>query len=107
MSTAWKKLPPYRGSLAKGCLTCGSAHDVLPLNSSLAVGFGLVTVTRDGDVVWQGDDSGVWLRRFERRAAKDPDHDWRVRFDAPLWDGVYQRQGEAHWVLVEKGRGFA
>jgi len=103
----WTKLPAYEGSRSKGCLHCGSVHEALPLTHPLAVGFGQVTVTRDGEYVWAGDDPSVWLRRFERRAAADPNHDWRVRFDAPLWEGVYQRQGEAYWVLVEKGMGFA
>lgn len=104
---AWTKLAPYEGSRSKGCLHCGLAHEALPLTTPLAVGFGQVAVTRDSETVWSGDDPGVWLRRFERRAAADPDHDWRVVFLAPLWDGVYQRHGEAHWVLVEKGMGFA
>ena len=93
--SAWTKQPPYE------------AHDELPLMAMLSVGFGSVTVTRDDETVWSGDDPRVRLRRFERRAAADLEHDWRVRFDAPLWDGVYQRHGERHWVLIEKGLGFA
>jgi hypothetical protein len=107
LEQSWMKLPPHEGSHSKGCLCCGSVVETLPLSTVLAVGFGMVTVTRDDDVVWAGDDEHVWLRRFERRAQADPDHDWRVRFDAPLWDGVYQRHAEGEWVLVEKGRGFA
>lgn len=105
--TTWDKLPAYQGAHHKGCLHCGQLHDALPINSVLAVGFGVVQVTRDGVTVWSGDDEHVWLRRFENRAAQDPDHDWRVWFNAPLWDATYQRHGNQHWVLVEKGIGFA
>jgi len=103
---SWIKLSPLPSS-HKGCLCCGALHAALSLRTPLAVGFGMVDVTRDGERIWSGDDERVWLRRFENRAAKDPDHDWRVWFNAPLYDATYQRQGEAHWVLVEKGMGFA
>jgi hypothetical protein len=79
----------------------------LALSTPLDVGFGMVTVSRDGEWVWSGDDEHVWLRRFERRAAADPDHDWRVVFDSALHSETYQRQGAGEWVLVEQGRGFA
>lgn len=97
----------YEGPRNKGCLNCGAHHSSLPLMVPLAVGFGMVAVTKDGECLWSGDDEHVRLRRFERRAAADPDHDWRVRFDAPLSDATYQRHGERHWVLIEKGMGFA
>lgn len=103
----WTKLPAYEGSRTKGCLNCGGVHETLPMSSVLAVGFGIVIVSRDDETVWSGDDPHVWIRRFERRAAADPDHDWRVEFIGPLWDATYQRQGERHWVLVQKGLGFA
>jgi hypothetical protein len=102
----WSKLEPLPAQ-SKGCLNCGAVHESLRISAPLAVGFGFVSVTRDGERVWEGDDEHVWLRRFERRAAADPDHDWRVYFNAPLWEATYQRQGEKHWVLVEKGMGFA
>ena len=38
------------------------------------------------------------------------DVDWEIEviaFHAPLYSAVYQRQGDAAWVLVEKGHGFA
>ena len=104
--TAWTKLPPLDRP-SQGCLFCPPKPVVLPISTPLAVGFGVVCVTRDGETVWAGDDPGVWLWRFEHRAADDPDHDWRVRFHAPLSDNTYQRQGEREWVLVEKGIGFA
>lgn len=98
---------PWQGTRNRGCLNCGDHHDSLPMSAVLAVGFGMVTVSRDGESFWMGDDEHVWIRRFERKAAADPEHDWRVRFDAPLSDATYQRHGERHWVLIEKGLGFA
>lgn len=101
------RLPPYEGPRSKGCLNCGAHAVKLPMSAILAVGFGIVTVSRDGETVWSGDDPHVWIRRFECRAAADPDHDWRVHFLAPLSEATYQRHGEREWVLVEKGLGFA
>ena len=101
----WKRLPAL--DYAQGCPCCPRKPVVLGMGTPLAVGFGIVSVTRDGEYVWQGDDTRVWLRRFERRAAADPHHDWRGQFLAPMSDNTYQRQGEREWVLVEKGIGFA
>lgn len=107
---SFKLLPPIKGSIA--CLTCGSgSHDIMDMNDLLGVGFGDVTVTKDGELIyseigremnelWNGEDA-------ENEALKDPDHDWRVHFYAPLYEAHYQRQGDKHWVLVEKGEGFA
>lgn len=80
----------------------------LRLATPLAVGFGSVTVKRDGKVVWIGDDEHVWLRRFERRAAADdPTVGWSVNFLGPLSESTYRRVGSANWQLVGTGRGFA
>jgi hypothetical protein len=54
----------------------------------------------ENEQFWTGQDA-------EDAASKDPDHDWRVHFYAPLYEAHYQRQDEKHWVLVEKGQGFA
>jgi hypothetical protein len=105
-ATEWRKLEPLeRGPV--GCLNCGPKPTTLRMSRELCVGFGQVWVTRDDETIWAGDDPHVWVRRFERRAADDPDHDWRIHFDAPLWDATYQRHGEREWVLVKKGLGFA
>ena len=109
---AWDKQPAIEsGGVA--CMTCGcGAHGLMDLERLLAVGFGGVNVTRDGesvyseaeatekDAFWQGKDA-------ESAAMKDPDHDWRVEFFAPLYEAEYQRQSEGHWVLIRKGDGFA
>jgi len=66
----------------------------------------------EGEEMWKakkaGRDPEYWqCSDAEERAAKDPDHDWRISFVAPLYEACYQRQGDKHWVLVSKGEGFA
>lgn len=101
----FKKLKPIKGR-HQGCLHAGVAEEVLPMDSFLAVGFGSVEVSRDGEVVWSGDDTERMISEFEERAVVE-DGDWRVRFGTPLSSKTYQRQGAKNWVLVEQGRGFA
>ena len=111
-----EKLPAIKGGIA--CLTCGcGSHDTMSMERLLAVGFGDVNVTRDGEHIYseseRTDKDGDGWDQFwtgkdaEEAAAKDPDHDWRVHFYAPLYEAHYQRQGEGHWILYEKGEGFA
>ena len=72
--------------------------------ASLMFGEGY-TVYSEGSL---DDDAEFWtVADVEKLAAADPDHDWRIAFHAPLYSAVYQRQGDAAWVLVEKGHGFA
>ena len=94
------------------CLCCGGRGQRLDLRTHLCVGFGPVTVTRDGDVVHYHccvDDVGcdTPADRFEAMAAADPDHDWRIDFLSPMRQNVYQRQGIGEWYVVETGDGFA
>ncbi len=104
---SWTKLPPLAEPVHSGCLNCGSKPIRMPLRRILAVGFGSVTITRDGGFIWSGDSEEKTLKEFERRAMLDPDHDWRVEFLTPFWSGVWQRHGLARWNLVIKGEGFA
>ena len=107
--TGFKKLPAIEGRTA--CLTCGcGSHDTMPMDALLGVGFGDVTVTRDNEYVWSETnavhkaerlkrDPMLWQGKdAEEAAAKDPNHDWRVHFVAPLYEALYQRQGKEHWV---------
>jgi hypothetical protein len=103
----WKKLPPLTEELHSGCLICGSKPIELPLTKILAVGFGNVEVTKGSATIWSGDDVRVTLESIELKALEDPDHDYRVRFITPLWEGVWQRQEVGQWLLVWKGPGFA
>lgn len=105
----WKKLEPLaekEAGFKSGCLNCGPQPVTLPLDAILAVGFGQVTVSKDGDLVWCGDDPTKELSQVEEKAKEDPDHDWRVCFYGPLSESEYQRQ-DGNWVLVRKGMGFA
>jgi hypothetical protein len=88
----------------------------MDMDSLLGVGFGDVTVTKDGEHVWsenlaEKDADGneqLWQGSdAEAAAIKEPDHDWRVHFMAPLYEAEYQRQGRGHWPLISKGPGFA
>lgn len=106
----WTKLPPIEGSTA--CVTCGcGAHEVLHPHKLLAVGFGGVTVSKDGEQIYsepQVDEDNFWeCKDAETIAKHDPDHDYRIHFYAPLYEAEYQRQGDNHWVLIRKGEGFA
>lgn len=111
----WEKLPAIQGSVA--CLTCGcGAHDTLPMDALVMVGFGNAGYTRDGETLWCEDmnapddatnDAEAQVSYVESLAKLQPDHDWRVFYYAPLYEAVYQRQGDEHWVLIKKGDGFA
>ena len=107
----WEKLPGIEGGPG-GCAHCGTQHAILPMDSIIAVGFGSAGVTKDGKCVWDEQDAPTetdyWtVAKAEEVAAADPDHDWRIYIVAPLSERHYQRQGEKHWVLYEKGMGFA
>lgn len=94
----------------KGCLNCGPLHAALPENSSICVGFGAAGVTRDGKGVWQDDinseEEPKQAKDFTLRARNEPEHDWRIYKEAPLYGAVYQWQNDA-WYLVERSQGFA
>ena len=108
---SYEKLPAVEGSIA--CLTCGAgARSDLEPDRWLAVGFGSVDVTRDGECIYSESDLGEdeeppTAGDIETRAKADPDHDWRIAFFAPMYEAEYQRQAEGVWVLVRKGEGFA
>lgn len=106
----WEKLPAIEGGFG-GCLICGYQHPVLPMESIIAVGFGWASLTKNDETLYsedpQEEDKIITVAQAEEMAAKDPDHDWRIHLVAPLSERHYQRQGEKHWVLYEKGKGFA
>ena len=106
----WEKLKAIEGGHG-GCLNCGYQHDILPMDAVIAVGFGSAYLTKDGRFVYDEleveDDNYMTVEQAEALAAADPDHDWRIALVAPLSERHYQRQGDKHWVLYEKGPGFA
>lgn len=100
----WEKLPALESF--RHCLNCPPRPQTIPLDALVHPGFGGADMSRDGD--WgQALDEGATVQDAEDIAAGDPDHDWRLTINAPLYTAVYQRQGEGQWVLVERGRGFA
>lgn len=110
MMARWKKLPALEGKHG-GCLNCGPRPSVFPRNGRIAVGFGYAALTRDGTEVWSEGPNCEWDdaltgRNAERRARRDPNHDWRIVLEGPLSGRTYQRQN-GRWVLVEQNEGFA
>lgn len=116
----WKMERPIEGGNG-GCLHCGYQHDILPMDSIIAVGFGMACLTKNGECVFDEQQGfnpkfvdkqlpeGEYLTvgEAEKIAIKDPDNDWRIYLHAPLSDREYQRQGDLRWVLYKKGMGFA
>lgn len=88
------------------CLNCPPRPQTIALDALVHPGFGGAQVSRGED--WGRElDEDATVQDAEEIAAGDPDHDWRLTINAPLYDAVYQRQGEGVWVLVERGEGFA
>lgn len=107
----WKKEKPIKGGFG-GCMHCGYQHDIAPEDMLIAVGFGVATVSKNGKEIYNEmqvkDEKKLWtLKEAEQEALKDEDNDWRIHLVAPLSERHYQRQGINHWVLYEKGQGFA
>jgi hypothetical protein len=100
--------PAHAGHHHHGCLNCGSAEqETAPMGLGVFVGFGVARVTRDGEIVYSESLKRISrLARFEKIAAADPDHDWRLELIAPLSGRVYQRRGKK-WVLIKVNMGFA
>lgn len=59
------------------------------------------------DLFWSTAGERVTLRDIEEAVALDPDHDWRLEIHGPMYGVIYQRQGCAQWVAIEKLNGFA
>lgn len=107
----WKKKPIEDG-VSSGCLCCGVKGSKLSMDRPLAVGFGGVMITRNGETIWSGDDMEMTVQHAEDMAvhdarSDDKNPDWRITFDAPLWSGTWQRHDKESWMLIEKGLGFA
>lgn len=84
--------------------------ELLPMDSLISVGFGNAELTKDGALVWREgyyNTAIMCVGDAENLALKDPEHDWRIHFVAPLFEKRYQRQGEGAWVLYFDGEGFA
>ena len=101
---------PLLGPVDSGCLKYPVHPVIYELTDVVAVGFGFAGVTKDDELLWKennDDENFPTLQEFEDMAMKDPDHDWRVQIEGPLWSGTWQRHGEGSWELITKGGGFA
>jgi hypothetical protein len=106
----WKQYPPIQESdLHIGCINCSTATLVADMDMLVSVGFGRAVVEKDGVVIY--DDNKVrvskMVEHFERMAAKDPDHDWRIIKHGPMHGETFQRHGKENWVCIESNKGFA
>ena len=108
MTTTWQKLPALDGR-PNPCGCCPPIPVRAHMDKTIAVGFGSAVVTRDGDVMLDGEHADDWISfaDAEALAMDDPDHDWRVELYGPLHGEVYQRHAPGEWMLVEKNEGFA
>ena len=110
----WEKLPAIKADdLHIGCLNCSTAALVAPMDMGIAVGFGSAVVTRDGELVhdgereWQNGREPWTVQDAENAALGDPDHDWRIEKYGPLHGETFQRHGPGEWVCIESNPGFA
>ncbi len=83
-----------------------ATESTLGVDSMLGVGFGMVQITLDGQIIWSGDDERVTLADLESISARYDNHEWRVFFDGPLGDALFQRQDDGRWILTRSGPGF-
>lgn len=107
----WTKMPAIEKPKYGGCLNCPPRKAVFGRRDRIAVGFGMAALLRDGEPVWMEEPGMAFEqcltgRNAERRARRDPDHDWRIVLHGPLKGSTYQRQ-DGQWVLVEQNSGFA
>ncbi|MFH2043684.1 MAG: hypothetical protein ABIK92_00890 [Pseudomonadota bacterium] len=87
-------------------------HIILPMEEVIAVGFGNALLTKNGECIYseietQSCNDYMTVAQAEELAAADPYQDWRIHLVAPFREQHYQRQGKRHWVLYNKGEGFA
>ena len=106
----FERLLPAKGSMHSITGSTRALNDI-SMNSVIAVGFGSAGYSKDGKELWsenQSDGSSYpTVQTVEDLAKKDPDHDWRIYYNGPMWEAEYQRQGEGIWVLIREGEGFA
>ena len=79
--------------------------------TTISVGIGYASLTRDGQTVYEEDCTGVHepmtVAQAEKMARREADHDWRIHLVAQLEDRHYRRVGPARWVIYERGYGMS
>ena len=108
------KLPPVEAkNIHIGCACCSSACQVAHMDMLIAVGFGSANVTKDGECVYDEQESEHHGRPYwtvqdaENAALQDPDHDWQIMKMGPMHGETFQRHEPGRWVCVESNPGFA
>ncbi len=86
-------------------------EDILPLDSVIGVGFGMATLTRDGEIVYEeyGSETAelVTVAQAEELPQAFPEHDWCIHLVALLDDRHYRRVGRGSWKLYQRGYGLS
>jgi hypothetical protein len=83
------------------------------MDMMIAVGFGSAYATKDGVLIYDGEqdyragNEPKTLSFIEEIAKAEPAADWQVILYGPLCGEIYQRQGDAKWVLIDSNEGFA
>lgn len=100
---------PALDYVQQACGCCPPRPVKLGMHDYLHPGFGILRLLKDGEDVW-GDVHGEIQRpliRCENIARREPDCDWRLSVEGPMYGVVYQRHGRNEWVAVERLDGFA
>lgn len=111
--TGPKRMEPFPGKITRHCLNCPPKPRTFPMEGLVSVGFGMAAVTRDGEIMLDGERAyrdgkpNVTGADAEALAAADPDHDWRIEIHGPMGGQIYQRHDVGRWVYVKKVPGFA
>lgn len=95
-----------------GCVCCGGAEDILPMETRLYSGFGGWTIYKDGQHYFIEDSDKEWeenkmLSEIEEEAKKFPKSKWEAHLFLPLREAEYERADCGNWVLIKTGMGFA
>ena len=79
--------------------------------TTISVGLGHATLTRDGETVYEEDHTGehapMTVAQAETLARREADHDWRIHLVAQLEDRHYRRVGTGRWQIYERGYGMS
>jgi len=91
-------------------------NETANMDMTIAIGFGSASVYMDDELIWDETrdarefdswDDFPCLSDFERYARENPDREWTVVIDGPLYGATYRREGMDRWMLVRWNRGFA
>lgn len=104
--SGFTKLPAVK-YVDQPCNCCPRRPVTMPTTGSIHPGFGSVDVTRGDELALSDVHGTTTVEDYEALAKLDPEHDWRVTVNGPMYGVVYQRQGEGEWIAVENLDGFA